>query len=486
MQDFLISPIGDEEKTTIMGQLTHSGLYTDFYELTMAQGYFFEKKAKQRVVFDYFFRRVPFKGGYVIFAGLQDLLEELESFSYDDEAIAFLRSQGFKQEFLDYLKQFRFTGTIYGCKEGEVIFPNEPVLRVEASIIEAQLIETLVLNYLNFQSLIASKTARIVHAAGERPVSDFGLRRAQGLGGLQASRAAFIGGVKSTSNTLAGSMYNIPVSGTMAHSWVQSFASEEEAFHAYASQYPDGSVLLVDTYNTLNSGIPNAIKIAKRLKAEGKSLKAIRLDSGDLAYLSKKARKMLDDEGLNEVSIIASNQLNEYVVQSLLVQHAPIDAFGVGTEMITGRPAAALDGVYKLVQMDEHPVIKRSDNLEKITLPGRKQVFRYTDEQGLFYADAIALEHEEEAPGYMLHPTNFAKQCNLADYKMEPLHHLLMDSGAIVQEKVTLTDIVAFSKQRLSQLPAEHKRLDNPHEYKVGLSKPLKTLRDEMIDKAAH
>jgi len=486
LQDFPISPIGDRVKTTNMGQLKYSGLYTDFYELTMAQGYFFEKKAHQRVVFDYFFRRVPFKGGYVIFAGLQDLLEELVSFTYDEEAIAFLSSQGFKQEFLDYLRQFRFSGTIYGCKEGEVIFPNEPILRVEASIIEAQLIETLVLNYLNFQSLIASKTARIVHAAGERPVSDFGLRRAQGLGGPQASRAAFIGGVNSSSNTLAGSMYNIPVNGTMAHSWVQSFASELEAFQAYATQYPESSVLLVDTYNTLKSGIPNAIKAAKQLKRKGKSLKAIRLDSGDLAYLSKKARKMLDDEGLNEVSIIASNQLNEYVVQSLLVQHAPIDAFGVGTEMITGRPAAALDGVYKLVQMDEHPVIKRSDNLEKITLPGQKQVFRYTDDQGLFYADAIALVHEDEAPLEMQHPTNFAKQCNLSDYLAEPLHHLLMDGGTIVHERVSLGDIVAYSKKRLSQLPAEHKRLDNPHVYKVGLSESLKTLRDEMLDKAAH
>ncbi len=469
-----------------MGQLTQSGLYTDFYELTMAQGYLLEGKANERVVFDYFFRRVPFKGGYVIFAGLQDLLEELADFRYDEAAIAFLKSQGFKQPFLEYLGQFRFAGTIYGCKEGEVIFPNEPVLRIEASIIEAQLIETLVLNYLNFQSLIASKTSRIVHAAGDRPVSDFGLRRAQGLGGKQASRAAFIGGVKSTSNTLAGSLYNIPVNGTMAHSWVQSFGSEWEAFQAYARQYPNGSVLLVDTYDTLKSGMPNAIEIGLRLKAEGKSLKAIRLDSGDLAYLSKKARKMLDDAGLQEVSIITSNQLNEYVVQSLLVQHAPIDAFGIGTEMITGKPAAALDGVYKLVQLEDHPVIKRSDNLEKITVPGKKQVFRYIDDEGLFYADAIALEHEKESPKRMLHPTNFAMECNLTGYKVEPLHQLLMDKGKIVKEKVTLQEVVDYSQKRRSQLPAEHKRLDNPHVYKVGLSRNLKQLRDEMLEKAPH
>lgn len=468
-----------------MTQQNSSGLYTDYYELTMAQGYFLEGKANERVVFDYFFRRIPFKGGYVVFAGLQDMLEALTSFTYNEQEIAFLQQQGFSPEFLSYLEGFSFSGTIFGCREGEVIFPNEPILRVEATIIEAQLIESMLLNYLNFQSLIASKASRIVHAAGERPVSDFGLRRAQGLGGIHASRAAFIGGVTSTSNTLAGARYAIPVSGTMAHSWVQSFPSEIEAFRAYARQYPDGSVLLVDTFNTLESGIPNAIKVANEMQERGKSLKAIRLDSGDLAYLSKKARKMLDDHGLQEVKIITSNQLNEYVVQSLLVQNAPIDMFGVGTEMITGKPAAALDGVYKLVQLQEHPVIKRSDNLEKITLPGKKEVFRYTDKDGLFYADAVALQNEQTAPDHMLHPTNFAKQCALEKYHVESLHHKLMEAGRIVHSKVSLREIVDYSRRRLAQLPAEHKRLDNPHVYKVGLSEPLKKLRDKMLHEAA-
>lgn len=464
-----------------MSNLHHTGLYTDFYELTMAQGYFLEGKASQSVVFDYFFRRIPFKGGYVVFAGLQELIKELSHFKYDEVSLNYLRTQGFQESFLAFLKDFRFSGTLVGCREGEVIFPGEPVLRVESNIVEAQLIETILLNFLNFQSLIASKTSRVVQAADKRPVSDFGLRRAQGIGGLHASRAAYIGGVQSTSNALAGKLFDIPVSGTMAHSWVQSFSSELEAFRAYARQYPDACVLLVDTYDTLNSGMVNAIRVGHELTSIGKALKAVRLDSGDLSYLSKKARIMLDEAGLKEVKIVTSNQLNEYVIQSLLVQQAPIDSFGVGTEMITGKPSAALDGVYKLAMLENLPVIKRSDNVEKLTLPGRKKVYRFLDENDMFYADAVLLEEETEIPQQMQHPVDFAKAYKLTNLKSESLHHVLMKEGQALLPKRTVSEIAGYTQKRLAQLPIEHKRLDNPHVYKVGLSPALKQLRDDLI-----
>ena len=301
------------------------GLYTDFYELSMAQGYFLAGKKEEQTVFDYFFRTNPFEGGFLVFAGLADFLSSLSSFRYSEEDISYLEKQGFRTEFLEYLKDFRFSGTVYSVREGEIVFPNEPILRIEGNIIEAQLIETLLLNILNFQSLIATKSFRVKLVCGEKSFADFGLRRAHGTGGIQASRAAIIGGASSTSNVYAGLLYNIPVSGTMAHSWVQSFDDELTAFRAYASFNPEGTILLADTYDTLRSGVPNTIIVAKEMEAIGNKVVGIRLDSGDLAYLSKKARKMLDAADLKYIKIFASNQLNEYVVGSLNEQHAPLD-----------------------------------------------------------------------------------------------------------------------------------------------------------------
>ena len=458
----------------------HTGLYTDLYELTMAQGYYFAGKKDEPAAFDYFFRDNPFGGGYVIFAGLWDLLEALQSFSFTEESIDYLRKNGFREEFLEYLSGFSFKGTITSVPEGEVVFPVEPVLRVEGNIIECQVIETILLNYLNFESLIATKASRIRRMAGDRLISDFGLRRAQGLGGLQASRAAIIGGVDSTSNVLAGYHYNVKITGTLAHSWVQSFDDELTAFRKYAEVFPENTVLLVDTFDTLNLGVPNAIKVAYELKEKGYQLKAIRLDSGDLAYFSKKARKMLDDAGLKETKILASNQLDEYVIRSLLEQGAPIDGFGVGTELITGRNAAALDGVYKLSMNNNEPRLKISDTYQKISLPGLKKVYRYYNGQDYFYADCVAMD-DEENPALMIHPYEMDKKCKLEGLKKELLHQKVFEQGKILIEKQSPMDIQAYMKERLKYLPLEHQRFEMPHIYKVGISEKLNNVRNQLV-----
>ncbi|MFP4041900.1 MAG: nicotinate phosphoribosyltransferase, partial [Bacteroidales bacterium] len=381
---------------------------------------------------------------------------------------------------LKYLENFKFSGTIKSVREGEIVFPASPVLRVEGNIIECQLIETILLNYLNFESLIATKATRIRQVAGNRMVSDFGLRRAQGLGGLQASRAALIGGVDSTSNVLAGLLYDIAVSGTQAHSWIQSFEDELTAFRKYAENYPDKSILLVDTYDTIRSGIPNAIKVANELKEKGHELKAIRLDSGDLAYLSKKARKMLDEAGLTNTKILASNQLNEYVIRSLLFQGAPIDGFGVGTELVTGKSNAALDGVYKLAMIDKKPTLKLSDTFEKITIPGKKEIYRYYDNEGYFFADCIVMEGEKDIKE-MHHPYEKGKKCNLQGKQYESLLSLVMDKGEVVNSINSIEEIKNYRIKRLQKLPDEHHRFEKPHIYKVGLSEKLNTLRNRLV-----
>ncbi len=458
------------------------GLYTDFYELAMAQGYFFCEKREESATFDYFFRTNPFKGGFTVFAGLADFLEMLEQFIYGDDDLKFLAEKGFKPEFLNYLKEFRFSGNIFSMKEGEIVFPNEPVLRVEGNIIEAQLIESLLLNILNFESLIATKAFRIKLVAGENIFSDFGLRRAQGFGAIHASRAACIGGAVSTSNVLAGKIFNIPVSGTLAHSWIQSFDNELDAFRAYTKAGNDNIILLVDTYDTLRSGVPNAITVAKELQEKGGALKAIRLDSGDLAYLSKKARKMLDDAGLKEVKIIASNQLNEYVVKSLLHdQKAPINAFGIGTEMITGKPDAALDGVYKLAEVNRQPKMKLSENIEKNTLPGNKQVYRFFDENGNFYRDGIL--YSSEKPQYLntiYHPVYPEKNTSVKSLKSEALLQPLVVNGKSKIFAKTPQEIHEYLLKRAALLPDEHKRFISPHIYKVGISKKLMEKRNTL------
>ncbi len=374
-----------------------SATYTDQYELAMGQAYFLSGRKDEFAVFDYFFRKNPFGGGYTIFAGLPDLLAVLEEFRFDEEDLDFLKKQSFDPGYLTYLKDFRFKGTVYSPPEGDLVFPTRPVLRVEGDLIETQLIETVLLNILNFQSLIATKASRMRLVAGDRTLIDFGLRRAQGPGGYYASRAAVIGGFDATSNARAARDYNLQPSGTMAHSYVQSCESEVDAFRSFAAARPVDCVLLVDTYNTLHSGVPNAIIVAKEMEKKGQRLKGIRLDSGDLSYLAQKSRAMLDEAGLHYVRIAASNQLDEYIIRSLMDQGAPIDVFGVGTSVVTGQPDAALDGVYKLAKTGGIPVIKLSENISKITLPDKKQVWRAIDNEGLFLgADVVGLEDETD------------------------------------------------------------------------------------------
>ncbi len=449
----------------------------------MAQAYFLRGQKNNNAIFDYFFRKLPFAGGYAIFAGLEDLLTILQNLRFTDSDLDYLSSQGFHADFLSYLKKFRFTGTIYSSREGELIFPTCPVLSVEANIIEAQLIETLLLNILNFQTLISTKASRIRQAAGKRKLIDYGLRRAQGAGGYYASRAAIIGGFDATSNVRAGCDYHIPLSGTMAHSFVQSYDDELSAFRDFAKSWPDNCVLLVDTYDTLASGVPNAIKLGKEMEKQGQRLKGIRLDSGDLAYLAKNARQMLDQEGLGYVEIIASNQLNEYVIKSLIEQRAPIDSFGVGTNLATGWPDAALDGVYKLAFANNEPRIKLSENLNKISLPYKKQVYRVLESDGTFLgADVIGLfEEKEEAINIMYHPFAIEKSLSLSTAKKEELLHKVMEHGEVCVTPRTLQEIAQYCQHRLAKLPEEYKRLTNPHRYKVVLSAALHNQRAQLI-----
>ena len=462
---------------------TLTGLYTDFYELTMIQGYFLEGKKEERVVFDYFFRTNPFGGGYVIFAGLENLLSLLNNYVFPQESLDYLSQQGFRDEFLKYLADFRFRGDIYSVREGEVVFPNEPVVRVEGSIMEAQVVETLLLNILNFESLIATKASRIRQAAGPQEiVTDFGMRRAQGIAALQASRAAIVGGFNTTSNVAAALLFGLEATGTMAHSWIQSFPDELTAFRKYAGLYEDHCVLLVDTYDTLNSGVPNAITVARELEQKGKKLVAIRLDSGDLAYLSKRARKMLDDVGLGYVKIIASNQLDEMIIRSLEEQGARIDIFGVGTKLVTGHPDAALDGVYKIAVDGGRPVMKISENIQKMTLPGRKNVMRFTNGENLFAGDAIILEAENGAPQVFYHPLFPEKKKSVKGFRFERLLLPVMEQGEITVPAMPVKEIAAYARERMALLDDSHKRFENPHVYKVGISASLMRLRDEVKD----
>lgn len=459
-----------------------NGLYTDFYELSMAQGYFFAGKEQEKATFDYFFRTNPYQGGFLVFAGLADFLEQLAYFRFDEQALGYLAGLGLKPEFLAYLGNYRFRGKILAAREGEIVFPNEPILRIESNLIEAQLIETILLNILNFQSLIATKAFRVSLAAKGKLFSDFGLRRSHGFGGLQASRAAIIGGAASTSNVQAGMLYQLPVSGTMAHSWIQSFDDELTAFRNYVRINPKSSILLVDTYDTLRSGVPNAIQVAREMAAEGERLLGIRLDSGDLAYLSKKSRKMLDKEGLQEVKIFVSNQLNEHVIKSLEDQNAPIDGFGIGTELVTGKPDASLDGVYKLCESAGKPSMKISENIEKNTLPGKKMVWRFFDEEGKIFRDGILLD--DETPGsaqWLFHPAQPDKKSLVAHLTCEKLLNPVFDNGKILVPMPSPLESHQYLLSRAAQLPEEHKRFIMPHLFKVGISAKLMNLRNELI-----
>jgi nicotinate phosphoribosyltransferase len=458
----------------------HTGLYTDMYQLTMAQAYLRDGLSEARAVFDYFFRKLPFEGGFAVFAGLADALDIVEEFRYSSEDLAYLKSLGFAPDFLDLLEDFRFRGSVASVREGEVVFPLEPLVRVEGVLLEAQLIETALLNFLNFESLIATKAARLRLAAGTRFLSEFGLRRSHGFGGIHASRAAVIGGCETTSNVYSSWRYGLRPAGTMAHSYIESHGDELRAFRSYAKSHPEGCIFLVDTYDTLGSGIPNAIAAAKEMERSGRRLYGVRLDSGDLAYLAKKAREMLDAAGLDYVKIVASNMLDEHLIRSLLDQGAPIDLFGVGTRLATGAPDGALDGVYKLVQAGGEPRLKLSESLTKTTLPGRKKVFRFSDEQGFFEADAVALEDESEIPR-MIHPYEPDKSLRLDGMRREELLATVMEDGRRRDGTGTVDEIAAYARERLARLPAEHKRFENPHIYKVGLSERLIDLRNDLV-----
>lgn len=461
--------------------IKYTATYTDQYQLTMSQAYYLKGQKDNIAVFDYFFRSLPFSGGYAVFAGLEDLLNTLEKLRFDSTDLDFLKGKGFHPEFINYLKYFRFKGHIYSSREGDMVFPTRPVLQVEGNIIETQIIETILLNILNFQTLIATKASRMRQAVGDRKLIDFGLRRAQGPGGYYASRAAVIGGFDATSNVRAGRDYDIPLSGTMAHSYIESYDEELTAFRDFADVHPDNCILLVDTYDTLKSGIPHAIIVAKEMELKGYRLRAIRLDSGDLAYLSKTSRKMLDEAGLQYVNIAASNQLDEYIIKSLQEQHAPIDVFGVGTSLVTGQPDAALDGVYKLAFANGKPRIKLSENIGKITLPHRKQVYRILDQEGGFIgSDAVTLSFEENVE-IMHHPMFKDKSLDVKRYNKEPLLKKVMENGIRLNNRLSLFEIAQYSKERLNLLPEEYKRFNYPHIFKIGLSASLLAERDRLI-----
>jgi len=456
--------------------------YTDLYELAMSQVYFFNGKKDDKAVFDFFFRKNPFNGGYAVFAGLEDFLDITGNLRFDESDLDFLKENGFDNSFLSYLKNFRFRGDIFSCNEGEIVFASEPVVQIEASIIEAQIIETILLNILNFQTLIATKASRLRLVSGNKTLIDFGLRRAQGPGGYYASRAAIIGGFDATSNVCAGKDYNVPVSGTMAHSFVQCFDNELEAFRKFAENWPSKCVLLVDTYDTLGSGVPNAIKTAKEMEKKGNFLKGIRLDSGDLAYLAKESRRMLDQAGLHYVKIAASNKLNEFVIRSLELQNAPVDIYGVGTNLVTGYPDGAVDGVYKLSSFSGKSKIKLTETLEKTSLPDKKKIFRLSDSNGNWIgADAVFVENENESE-MMFHPFELLKSMRIKDYKKEALLNPVMKNGKRLNSEPRLSEISRYTKCRLGMLPQEYKRFENPHTYKIGISKGLKEKRDSLIE----
>ncbi len=459
---------------------SHTGLFVDKYELTMAQAYFKGGRHHIKATFDYFFRNLPFNNGFLVFAGLQDLLNLLTEFTFDDYDAKFLLEQGFEKDFVDFLRGFRFTGSIYSFREGELAFPYEPLFVVEGNLLETQLIETLVLNILNFESLIATKAARVRLVAKDRLVSDFGFRRAHGWGAIHASRAAVIGGCDSTSNVISAFRYGLPLSGTMAHSFVQSFEDEITAFREFARFNPDNCILLVDTYDTLKSGLPNAIRVAKELEAQGHRLVGIRIDSGDLAELAFKAREMLDQAGLSYVKIAASNQLDEWAIKDLMDKKAPIDFFGVGTRLLTGQPDAALDGVYKLSQFDEKPKMKISDSTDKVTLPGKKRVLRYLNNNGQFVADGILVEDEPNVEEIIL-PSSSDSVMNVTELESENLMIKVMENGTILPPIESTMDIAGRVRSRLKQLPQEFTDLNPRTRFPVGISKKLWELRNSVI-----
>ncbi|TRZ43209.1 nicotinate phosphoribosyltransferase [Robertkochia solimangrovi] len=461
--------------------------HTDLYQISMAQSFFLKGRAETQCVFDYFFRKLPYEGGYAIFCGLSELLQLLEKIRFTERDLDFLKEKGFDSDFLAYLKDFRFRGTIFACQEGDVIFPNRPILQVEAGIAEAQLTETLLLNYLNFQSLIATKARRIYQVANGKTLLELGLRRAQGLGGYHASKASCIGGFNGTSNVLASMDFDLPVSGSMAHSYIQSYEDELMAFRDFAETNPNNCVLLLDTYDTLNSGLINAITVAKEMENRDKRLLGVRLDSGDLSYLSKVCRQRLNEAGLDYVKIIVSNQIDEYIVKSLEEQKAPIDIYGVGTSLATAKPDAALDGVYKLSVFDGSPRMKISETVIKTTLPDQKQVYRAIENNGDFAGAEVITLRNEMPPSRMFHAHEARRQLSLKEYQLQPLLHTVMKNGIIDQQVALKTaDIARESLRIFEKLPEDYKRFEYPHDYKIGISENLMDKRNTLMHRLKH
>lgn len=465
----------------------------DFYQLTMGNGYFRTKHADRIAYFDVFFRRVPDGGGYAICAGLEQVINYILGLRFTDEDIQYLRGKGiFGEDFLEYLRNFKFTGDIWAVPEGTPVFPSEPLLTVRAPAIQAQLIETMLLLLINHQSLIATKASRIVRAAQGRAISEFGSRRAQGASGaVLGARAAYIGGCAGTACVLADELYGVPATGTMAHSWVQMFDTELEAFESYCRTYPDSTTLLVDTYSVLKSGVPNAIKAFDNvLKPLGKRPKGIRLDSGDIAYLSREARRMLDEAGYPDCKIVASNSLDERIISDLISQGAAIDLFGVGERLITASSEPVFGGVYKLAAVEEKgvitPKIKISENVTKITNPHYKKLYRlYSNKTGKAIADQLCVYDEQidsSQPLTIFDPDFTWKKKTITDFTAKELQVPVFQNGELVYNSPKLEDIRSYCAQQLDTLWEEILRFENPHNYYVDLSQKLWNVKHQLLD----
>ncbi len=467
-------------------------LLTDFYEITMANGYFENGMHNETAYFDMFFRKVPDNAGFAIMAGVEQVIEYLRDLKFEESDIDYLRSKGiFSEEFLSYLKNFKFECDVWAIPEGTPIFPNEPILTVRGPLIQAQFIETMILLSINHQSLIATKCNRIVRAAEGRPVMEFGSRRAQGTGGaILGARAAYIGGASGTACTVADKLYGVPALGTMAHSWIQSFDSEYEAFRAYALAYPNSCTFLVDTYNVLKSGIPNAIRVFDEvLKPMGIRPKGVRIDSGDIAYLTKRARAMLDKAGYEDVGIVISNSLDEHIIRDILKQGARVDSFGVGERLITSKSEPVFGGVYKLVAIEKDgeviPKIKVSENVAKITNPCFKKVYRlFSNETGMAIADVITLADEvidDSKPYEIFDPEHTWKRQKISNFKAVPLQVPIFEKGECVYASPDLETIKNYCSEQIDKIWDEVKRFENPHEYYVDLSHKLWDIKYKLL-----
>ena len=469
-------------------------MLTDFYEITMANGYLKNGLGERITQFDMFFREVPDNGGFAIMAGVEQLVDYLDNLTFDEEDIDYLAGRGFDSDFLDYLRNFEFKCDVWCVPEGTPIFPYEPIVTVRGPAVQAQFIETMVLICINHQSLVATKSNRIVRAAQGRPVMEFGSRRSQGFdGAIYGARAAYIGGCAGTACTISDREFGVKALGTMAHSWVQIFDSELDAFCAYAREYPDNCTLLVDTYNVLKSGIPNAIEAFKReVLPRGFRPKGIRIDSGDITYLTRKARKMLDEAGFEDCAIVASNSLDEYIIRDMLIQGAEIDSFGVGERLITASSNPVFGGVYKLCAVENEkgeliPKIKISENVAKVTIPGAKKLWRlYDNETGKAIADLITLEDEtvDDSKPYELFDRDFTwKRKVVENYTAKPLLQKIFDKGRCVYSYPTIDEIKNYCKEQIDTLWDEVLRFENPHNYYVDLSQNLWDLKSNLLAK---